>query len=45
MKPLNVKSNIYFDFDAENNNKGAKFEVCDLLRICQNFSAKGYASN
>ena len=45
MKPLNIKSSIYIDFDVENNNKGVKFEVCDLLRICKNFFAKGYASN
>ena len=45
MKPLNIKSSIYIDFDVENNNKGAKFEVCDLLRICKNVFVKGYASN
>ena len=45
MNLVNVNSGIYVDFDAENNNKGAKFEVCDQVRICKNSFAKGYNSN
>ena len=45
MNHVNVSSSIHVDFDAENNNKSAKFEVCDHARKCKNSFAKGYNSN
>ena len=33
MKPTDVKSNTYIDFDVENNDNGPKFEVSDHVRI------------
>ena len=33
MKPVNVKSRTYFDFDKENNKEDPKFEVGDHVRI------------
>ena len=34
MKPTDVKSNIYFDFDVENNDKDPKKLV--IIQKCQN---------
>ena len=33
MKPVNVKSSTYIDFDIENNDKNPKFMVGDHVRI------------
>ena len=33
MKPVDVKSNIYVDFNKENNKEGPKFKVGDHVRI------------
>ena len=47
MKPVDVKSSIYIDFDKENNDKGPKFNVGDHERISKykNIFAKGYVPN
>ena len=47
MKPVDVKSRTYIDFNVENNDKDPKFEVGDHLRISKykkNF-VKGYTPN
>ena len=33
MKPFDVKTSIYVDFDVENNYKSPKFKVVDQVRI------------
>ena len=33
MKPIDVKTSIYTDFDIENNDKDPKFKVGDHVRI------------
>ena len=47
MKPFDIKSSTYIDFDVENNDKDPKFKVCDHVRISKykNIYAKGYTSN
>ena len=47
MKPVDVKSSIYIDFDKENNDKGPKFNIGDHERISKykNIFAKGYVPN
>ena len=47
MKPVDVKSSIYFDFNKENNKEGLKFKVGDHVRISKykKVFAKGYVSN
>ena len=47
MKPVDVKSSIYIDFDKENNDKDPKFNVGDHERISKykNIFAKGYVPN
>ena len=47
MKPVDVKSSTYLDFNKENNNKGPKFKVDDNVRIskCQHIFVKGYTPN
>ena len=47
MKPTDVKSSTYIDFDVENNDKDPKFKVGDHIRIFEykNIFAKGYAPN
>ena len=47
MKPVDVKSSIYFDFNKEHNKKGLKFKVDDHVRISKykKIFAKGYVSN
>ena len=44
MKPTDVKSSTYIDFDVEHNDKDPKFKVDDHVRISKhrNISAKGY---
>ena len=47
MKPVDVKSSTYIDFNKQNNKEDAKFEVGDLVRITKykNIYAKGYILN
>ena len=47
MKPANVKSSTYIDFDKENDKEGPKFKVRDYVRLwkCKNIFAKGYVPN
>ena len=47
MKAVDVKPNIYFDFNKENNKEGPKFKIGDHLRISKykNIFAKGYVPN
>ena len=33
MKPVDVKSNTYIDFNKENNDKDPKFKIGDTVRI------------
>ena len=33
MKPIDVDSGTYIDFDVENNDKGSQFKVGDCIRI------------
>ena len=35
MKPVDVNSSTYIDFNKENNNEGPKFKVCDHARISE----------
>ena len=44
MKPVDVKSNTYIDFNKENNEEDLKFEVGNHVRISKykNIFAKGY---
>ena len=45
MKPADVKSSIYIDFDKKNNKEGSKFKVSDHVIISKykNIFVKGYA--
>ena len=47
MKPVDVKSSIYFDFSKEMNDKDPKYKVGDIVRISksENIFEKGYVSN
>ena len=47
MKPIDVKSSTYIDFEVENNNKVHKFKVYDRVRISKykNIFAKAYTPN
>ena len=47
MKPVNVKSSIYADFNKESNKEGHKFKVHDNVRISKykNIFAKDYVPN
>ena len=47
MKPANVKSSIYIDFNKENNKEDSKLNVSDLVRISKykKIFAKGYVPN
>ena len=47
MKPVDVKDNIYTDFNKEGNDKDAKFKIGDYIRIskCKNIFGKGYTPN
>ena len=47
MKPTDVKSNIYFDFQIESNKKDLKFKVSNHVRISKykNIFTKGYKPN
>ena len=47
MKPIDVKSNSYADYNVDSNKKDPKFHVGDHLRISKykNIFAKGYTPN
>ena len=47
MKPVDVKSSTYINFNKENNKESSKFKVGDLVRISkyENIFAKGYVPN
>ena len=47
MKPVDVKSSTYIDFNKENNKEDPKFEVGDYVRISKHkiIFAKGYTPN
>ena len=47
MKPVDVKSSTYIDFDNNNNKEDPKFKVGDHVRISKykNIFAKGYVPN
>ena len=47
MKPVDVKSSTYIDFNKENNEEGTKFKLGDHVRIsrCKNIFAKDYVPN
>ena len=47
MKPVDVKSSTYVDFNKQNDKEDPKFEVGDLVRISKykNIFAKGYVLN
>ena len=47
IKPIDVKSSSYIDFDVENNNKDPKIKVCDHVRTSKhrNIFAKVYTPN
>ena len=47
MKPTDVKSNIYFDFQIESNKKDLKFKVSNHVRISKykNIFTKVYKRN
>ena len=47
MKPVDVKSSTYIDFDKKSNKEDPKFKVGDHVRISKykNIFAKGYVPN
>ena len=47
MKPVDVKSTRYIDFDKKNDEKNPKFNVSDHVKISKykNISTKGYVPN
>ena len=47
MKPVDVNSNTYIDFNKENDKEGPKFKVGHHVRISKykNIFAKGYVLN
>ena len=47
IKPVDVNSSTYINFDKKNKKEGWKFNVSDHVRItkCKNIFAKGYAPN
>ena len=47
MRPVDVKSGLYIDFNKENNIEGSKFKVGDHVRISKyiNFFEKYYVPN
>ena len=47
MKPIDVKSSTYIDFDNNNNKEDPKFKVGDHVRISKykNIFTKGYVPN
>ena len=47
MKPTDVTSDSYAEYNKDCNEKDPKFGACDLVRIqkCKNVFAKGYTQN
>ena len=47
MKPVDVKSSTYIDFNKEINDENSKFKIGDIVRISKykNIFSKGYTSN
>ena len=47
LKPVDVKSSTYIEFDKKNNKESPKFKVGDNVRISKykNIFAKGYVLN
>ena len=47
LKPVDVKSNTYIDFNKKINSKNPKFKIGDIIRISKykNIFAKGYTQN
>ena len=47
MKPVDVKSSTYIDFNKENNKEGPKFKIDNHVRISKykNIFTKGYVPN
>ena len=45
MKPLDVKSSTYIDFDKKNNKEDPKFKVGVAISKYKNIFAKGYVPN
>ena len=47
MKPTDVTSDFYAEYNEDSNEKDPKFRVCDRLRISKykNIFAKGYTPN
>ena len=47
MKPIDVKSNTYFDSNKESNNKDPKFKIGHIVRILKYkyIFTKGYTPN
>ena len=47
MKPVDLKSSTYIDFNKENNNEDPKLEVGDYVKIskCKNIFTKVYTLN
>ena len=47
MKPINIKSNSYAEYNIDSNVKDTKFKIDDHVRISKykNIFAKGYAPN
>ena len=47
MKPIEIKSNSYAEYNVDFNEKDPKFQVGDHVRIskCKNIFAKGYTPN
>ena len=47
MRPVDVKSSIYIDFNKENNKECPKYKVADHVRILKykNIFARGYVPN
>ena len=47
MKPIEVTSDSYAEYNEDSNNKNPKFKVGDRVRIskCKNIFSKGYAPN
>ena len=47
MKPVDVKSSTYIDFDKEINDENSEFKIGDIVRISKykNIFSKGYTTN
>ena len=47
MKPIDVKSGFYAEYNVDSNEKDPKFKVGDHVRIskCKKYFAKGYTAN